>query len=95
MNNMMSSLFKMGGRNSFNMFRKKRRNGRGWMLGSIIGLGVSAALVGLGKNKNVNRPLEKVKNNFNVGDIGRRVNLAGLTEFSKELTPNNKRNNDK
>jgi len=53
--------------------------------GSLLGLGVSAAVYGLSKNRNNTRfqPLQNLMNNSRM-----RTNMAGLTEFAKEFVPN-------
>lgn len=67
----------------------RRRNNRGMIWGSLLGLGISAAAFGLGRNRNKNkvRPIQNLMNNFGMEKGGQKLNLAGLTEFAKELIP--------
>lgn len=86
MNSWINTLFNSGRIQPF-MFGVRRRNNRGMLWGSLITLGVSAAAYGLTRNRNRNmlRPLQNLMNNTR---IGTRPNMAGLTEFAKELVPN-------
>ncbi len=74
------------------MFGRKK-DSKGWLWGSIIGIGIGAALVSLGKNRNMMDSIKNMTNNVNLDQKGSmpNFNLAALTEFSKELTP--KQNN--
>ncbi len=79
----------------FNMFGKKRKS-RGTMWVSLLGVGISAAVIGLtrGKRKNVSVPFQDVvqsftpKNNIN-------INNTALAEFSEELLASALRNDHK
>ena len=84
LNNWMN-LFNIGKRlNLFNMFN--RRNNRGILWVTLIGLGVSVATVfGFRRNGNRNK-LAPIQNFTNNGRINRMA--TAVTEFSKELMPN-------
>jgi hypothetical protein len=78
----------------------RRRNNRGIIWGSILGLGLSIVVYDLGgnRNKNMMRPIQNFLNNFGRGKTTLTTNMAtiaGLTEFSKELIPNNNPNTNK
>ncbi|WP_246041939.1 hypothetical protein [Robertmurraya kyonggiensis] len=83
------NLINMGKRlNLFNMFNR-RRNNRGILWASLIGLGASAAVFGFRRNGNRNMlaPIQNLTNNVqNNGQMKRMV--TAITEFSKELVPN-------
>jgi hypothetical protein len=66
------------------MFVKKRR-GRGTMWASLLGLGVSAAIIGMakGRRRDFTPPFQNAIENF-APKIGT-MNTAALTEFSEEL----------
>jgi Na+(H+)/acetate symporter ActP len=90
LNNWIPALFNLGRRqNILNMFGR-RRNNRGMMWASLLGLGVSAAAYGLGRNQNRNMmaPFQNLISNFRTRNSGQMPNMAALTEFSKELAPN-------
>jgi hypothetical protein len=77
-------------KNLFNMFGR-RRNNRGIIWASLLGLGVSAAAYGLRRNGNGNRsvPIQNFMSNFRMQNDGQIPKMAtSLTEFSKDLTPN-------
>ncbi|GGB47041.1 hypothetical protein [Fictibacillus barbaricus] len=80
MNNWMTALFNMNGR---------RRNGRGWMWGTLLSLAFSLIAYGLRRNRNGNwlRPMQNVMNNVRMGS-GQKPNMAGMTEFANEISPN-------
>ena len=66
MNNWIPALLNTGRKqNIFNMFGRKRNN-RGMLWASLLGLGVSAAAYGLRRNQNRNmlRPVQNVMNNI-------------------------------
>ncbi|MDW7618018.1 hypothetical protein SC499_26040 [Peribacillus simplex] len=89
MNNWIPALLNTGRRqNMLKMFGRKRNN-RGMMWASLLGLGVSAAAYGLGRNRDRNmlRPVQNVMNNIRTQTAGRMPNAAAITEFSKELVP--------
>ena len=67
------------------------------MYGSLLGLGLSVAAYGLRRNgnRNMGLPIQNLLNNFGKGKTTLTPNIAGLTEFSKELIPNNNRNTKK
>ncbi|WP_026584322.1 hypothetical protein [Bacillus sp. J33] len=98
MNNWVNALFNTGRMQPFlNMFgRRRRRNNRGVLWGSLISLGVSAAAYGLTRNRNRNmlRPLQNLMNNSRMGTV-QRPNMAGLTEFADEFAPNKNPLNNK
>ena len=75
--------------NIFKMFGRKRNN-RGMIWASLLGLGVSAAAYGLKRNQNRNmlRPVQNVMNNIRMRTTGNMPNVAAVTEFAKELVPN-------
>ncbi|MCQ6279963.1 hypothetical protein [Bacillus sp. EB600] len=98
MNNWITSLFTKGRRQPLlNMFgRRRNTNGMIWW-GSLLGLGVSAAAYGLSRNQNKNMlaPFQNLMNNTRVGKNVQQLNMAGLTEFAKELAPNKNQFNNK
>jgi hypothetical protein len=97
LNNWITGLLNIGRRQPFlNMFGR-RRNNRGIMWGSLLGLGLSVAAYGVGRNgnRNMGRPIQNLLNNFGKGKTTLTPNIAGLTEFSKELIPNNNPNTKK
>lgn len=94
-NNLINLLFSLvKNQNLLSMFGRQK-NSKGWIWGSIIGMGIGAALVSIGKNRNMMDSVKNMTNNMNFGQKGSmpNFNLAALTEFSKELTP--KRRQDK
>ncbi|TKH00663.1 hypothetical protein FC682_23980 [Peribacillus simplex] len=89
MNNWITALLNTGRRqNILKMFGRKRNN-RGMMWVSLLGLGVSATAFGLGRNRNRNmlRPVQNVMNNIRTRTAGQMPNATAITEFSKELVP--------
>jgi Na+(H+)/acetate symporter ActP len=89
MNNWIPALLNTGRKqNIFKMFGR-RRNNRGMMWASLLGLGVSAAAYGLRKNQNRDmlRPVQNVMNNIRTQTAGNMPNVAAITEFAKELIP--------
>jgi hypothetical protein len=97
LNNWITGLLNIGRRQPFlNMFGR-RRNNRGIMWGSLLGLGLSVAAYGVGRNgnRNMGRTIQNLLNNFGKGKTTLTPNIAGLTEFSKELIPNNNPNTKK
>lgn len=60
------------------------------MWASLLGLGVSAAAYGVGRNRNKNTisSFQDLMNNFQSSKASQTPNMATLTEFSKELVPN-------
>ncbi|MEH7355772.1 hypothetical protein V7150_19775 [Neobacillus drentensis] len=90
MNNWITALFNMRRRQTLlNMFGR-RRNNNGIMWASVLGLGISAAVYGLTRNQNgkMQNPGQYLTNIFPMGKNAQRLNMAGLTEFAKELIPN-------
>jgi hypothetical protein len=79
--------------NIFKIFGRKRNN-RGMVWASLLGLGVSTAAYGLKRNQNRNmlRPVQNVMNNIRMRTTSNRPNVAAVTEFAKELVPNMKSN---
>lgn len=75
-----------------NMFGR-RRNNNGIMWASVLGLGISAAVYGLTRNQNrgTQNPGQYLMNLFPMGKNVQTPNMAGLTEFAKELIPNKNR----
>ncbi|KAB2332135.1 hypothetical protein F7731_17775 [Cytobacillus depressus] len=97
MNNWIQLLFRLGRRqNLLNMFGR-RRNNRGMMWASLLGLGASAAAYGLGRNRknNMQNPVQNLMNNFQFRSAGQMPKMANLTEFAKELVPNRGSNTNK
>lgn len=96
LNNWINALFNTGRRQLFSNIIGRRRNNRGMVWGSLLGLGVSAAAYGFKRyrNKNVLLPLQNLMNNTGMGNV-QRQNMAGLTEFAKELVPNKNPLNNK
>ncbi|QOR68088.1 hypothetical protein IM538_08255 [Cytobacillus suaedae] len=95
MNNIISILMNlMKNQDLLSMFGRKK-DSKGWLWGSIIGMGIGAALVSLSKNRNMMDSVKNMTNNMNLGQKGSmpNFNLAALTEFSKELTPKRRQNN--
>lgn len=64
----------------------RRRNNRGILWASLLGLGVSAAAYGIRRNSN-RRWQDSVKNIMNNFRTRNTSTLLPLTEFSKELVP--------
>lgn len=66
-----------------------RRNNRGMMWASLLGLGASAVAYGLRRNGNGNmmRPVQNVMNSIRTITARQMPNAATLTEFSEELIP--------
>ncbi|AIE59758.1 hypothetical protein [Bacillus methanolicus] len=87
--NWIAALFNKGRRQPFLNRFIRRRNNKGVMWGSLLVLGISAAVFGLGRNRNKNmvRPIQNLKNNFRMEKGSQKLNLTGLTEFAKELIP--------
>lgn len=67
----------------------RRRSNRGMIWASLLGLGVSAAAYGLGKNQNRNmlNPIQNLMNNFRMPTSSQMPKMSSLTELSKELVP--------
>ncbi|WP_251555514.1 hypothetical protein [Neobacillus muris] len=90
MNNWVNTFFSTRqGQNLIKMFNR-RRNNRGILWASLIGLGVSAAAVfGLRRNgnRNILAPVQNFTNNVRNNGQMKRMATA-VTEFSKELVPN-------
>ncbi|MFZ3591757.1 hypothetical protein ACOI1C_21705 [Bacillus sp. DJP31] len=95
MNNLLSLLFNRGKKQPFlNMFGRNNK-GRGWLWGSLIGLGISAAALGLGRNRDKIPQFQNLKDNFGLEKVLRKPNTAGVTEFSEELLPNQNQDTNK
>jgi hypothetical protein len=73
-------------RSFFRLFRQKRNN-RGAMWASLVGLGISAAVFGVTRGKRtVNAlPFQNLVKNFTPKTDLNMMNNAALTEFSEEL----------
>lgn len=87
--NWITAFLNTGGRqNILKMFGMKRNN-RGMLWVSLLGLGVSAAMFGFGRNQNRNllQPFQNILNNIRTRSNSQMPNAAALTEFSKELVP--------
>lgn len=90
LNNWIPLLFRIGRRqNILNLFGR-RRNNRGMMWTSLLGLVVSAAAFGIGRNRNRNllSPVQNFMNNIRMRNASQMRNMSTLMEFSKELEPN-------
>lgn len=89
MNNWVTTLLNIGTSRPFLNIVRRRRNNRGIIWGSLLGLGVSAAVYGLTRNQNKKtfQPLQNIMNNSRMG-IFQVPKMAGLTEFAKEFVPN-------
>ncbi|KOP82324.1 hypothetical protein ACFFHH_22285 [Cytobacillus solani] len=89
MNNWLAALFNtMRKQNIMKMFGRKRNN-KGIVWASLLGLGVSAVAYGLKRNQNSNmlRPIQKVMNSIQLGANGNKQNAPALAEIAKELGP--------
>jgi hypothetical protein len=71
------------------MNKGRRRNGRGLIWGTLLSLAVSLIAYGVRRNSNGNmmRPMQNMMTNFRMGS-GQKPNMAGLTEFANEISPN-------
>ncbi len=87
MNKWIMSFFQIGRKPLRALFGKKR-NGRGWIWGSLLSLGVSAAAIRLRRNKKMQSPVNNIMNNIDIGKMSKMGNLAGLAEIAEELVPN-------
>jgi len=87
MNKWIMSFFQIGRKPLMALFGKKR-NGRGWIWGSLLSLGVSAAAIRLSRNKKMQSPVNNIMNNIDIGKMSKMGNLAGLAEIAEELVPN-------
>ncbi|WHY75557.1 hypothetical protein QNH20_15620 [Neobacillus sp. WH10] len=78
----------------FKLFAPRRRN-RGAMWASLLGLGLSAAVVGVtrGKRKNFELPFQNAVKNFSPKTNLNLMDNAALTEFSEELLASALKNN--
>ncbi|MBY0098709.1 hypothetical protein [Mesobacillus maritimus] len=95
MNNPMTSILNTKKtQNLLRMFGKKKNN-RGTISASIVGLGLAGAAVFGFMKKRHDDSIQPEKNiatlmeSLNIGKRGQMPNLATLTEFSKELLPAN------
>lgn len=97
LNNWITALFNMGGRQNILNMLGRRRNNRGMIWASLLGLGVSAAVYGLRRtqNRNMTNPLQNLMNNFRFNNALQMPKMANLTEFSEELVPNKNSNTNK
>ncbi|MCP3738061.1 hypothetical protein [Rossellomorea sp. BNER] len=100
MNNWIAMLFNSRqGKNLLKMVgRKRKNNNKRMMWASLLGIGASAAAYGLGRNQNnsntntntkMMRPVQNVMNNLRTRNTGQMPSMANLTEFAKEVAPNN------
>lgn len=80
-------------RQFLNMFGR-RRNNRGVMWASLLGIGASAAAFGLGRNRNNNgmgRAIQNAVKNSGLNNLQRVVpmpNKRAYAEFAQEMSPN-------
>lgn len=83
LNNWITTLFKIAGRQNILGMFGRRRNNRGMIWATLLGLGVSAAAYSFRKNGNPRwlNPVQNVMNNRQTQNITR----MALAEFSKEL----------
>lgn len=83
LNNWITTLFKIAGRQNILGMFGRRRNNRGMIWATLLGLGVSAAAYGFRRNGNRSwlNPVQNVMNNRQTQNITR----MALAEFSKEL----------
>jgi hypothetical protein len=90
LNNWITALYKIGRKQNILKMFGRRRNNRGMLWASILGLGLSAAAYGFRRNRNRNMPnsVQNVMNNTRFGNIIPMPKMANLMEFSKELIPN-------
>jgi hypothetical protein len=65
MNNWKTALLNTGGRRN-----GRKGNNRGMMWASLLGLGVSAAVYGLRRNRNMMRPVQNAMNNIRTRTAG-------------------------
>ncbi|WP_102275714.1 hypothetical protein [Cytobacillus massiliigabonensis] len=89
MNNWLAALFNtMSKQNMMKMFGRKKNN-KGIVMASLLGLGISAAAYGLKRNQSSNmlRPIQKVMNSMQMGRNGDKQTNLALAEFAKELGP--------
>ncbi|MGG3523306.1 hypothetical protein ABES33_26525 [Bacillus pseudomycoides] len=89
--NFLLSLFNSGRRTQqmFKLFRN-RRNNRGWIWVSLLGLGTIFGVVAT-RNSNMMRPIQRMfqgVQNTTRTFIPSKVNFADM-EFADEITPNN------
>ncbi|WP_379969588.1 hypothetical protein [Ectobacillus sp. sgz5001026] len=92
MNTWMPAIMK----NVVNMLGKRRNSGKGWIWASLLGVGVSAAAWGLGRNRDRNmfRPLRYTMNRMRNRVANQMPNVAaGMTEFADDLVPDTTKNN--
>lgn len=87
MNKWITSFFQLR-RNPLMALFGKKRNGKGWIWGSLLSLGVSAAAIRLRRNKKTQSPVNNIMNNIDIGKMSKMGNLAGLAEIAEELVPN-------
>ncbi|MDQ0213996.1 hypothetical protein J2S13_000391 [Oikeobacillus pervagus] len=89
MNNWIKTFFNMARKqNMLNIFGRKRKN-RGIFWTSLLGLGMSAAAFGLGKNRNPNttqsQSIQNILNNFKKQNGSPTSNMSTLMEASQEI----------
>lgn len=84
-------LLNIGRRQNFLKMFGIKRNNRSLMWASLLGLAFSAAAFGLRRNRNSDmlRPVQNVINNIRTRTASQMPNATALTEFSKEIVPNN------
>lgn len=75
-----------------NKYVWEKKTNKGTLWASLIGLGVSAAAYSVGRSqsqsKNRTNPLQSLMKNIQQGSKNISIpNMAGLTEFSEELSP--------
>jgi hypothetical protein len=74
--------------NYFNLFSRRKSN-RNMLWTSLIGLGVSAAAIGVNKfrNTDMKHPLQNVMDRVQPRNRGDMSTMAAATELSKEIAP--------
>jgi hypothetical protein len=78
---------------NINMFGKRKKNGKGVMWASLLGLGMSAAAYSMGKNQNPKKSTDKLQSLMENFQKSRNIAIpnAALAEFAKEIAPEMKK----
>jgi hypothetical protein len=86
MNNWISTLFNIGGRQNILKMFGRRKNNRGMIRAPVLALGISATAYGLrgNRNRNMLRPVQNVMNNIRTQTAGNMPNVAVITGFAKK-----------
>lgn len=98
MNNWVTTLFKIWGiKNLGRLLVRRRRKNRGMLWASLVGIGLSAAALGLGRNRDRNmlRPLRYAMNRMKNRVVNQMPNTAAMTEFADEFMPDPDISNNK